>query len=266
MIGAVLLPDSGKHGDGPYPAVVSVYGGPHAQLVCENANSMQMDRVSVSLARSGIAVMKLDNRGSAHRGTAFEGFVHKRLGTVELEDQLAGLRHLAGLGLVDLDNRGRGVGVRGWSYGGYMTLMLMCKKSDIFRCGVAGAPVTSWEDYDTAYTERYHSTPQDNPEGYKASSVLTHVKGIKGGKSRPDGQLLLIHGLIDENVIFRHSARLMRALMQERIRYDTILLPSERHTPRSPDDLAYIFERSIGHLKECLLGAPKQLGEGNSGR
>lgn len=213
---------------------------------------MLRDRVSAALSRSGVAVVKVDNRGSANRGTAFEGAIHLRLGGAEVEDQLAALRFLAGKGIVDLKNKGRGVGVRGWSYGGYMTLMMMCKHPTVFRCGVAGAPVTSWNDYDSAYTERYHSTPEDNPRGYEESSVLHRVGQLRSKDGSRQSKLLLIHGLIDENVIFRHSAKLMQRLMAAKVRYDSILLPGERHTPRDPASLEYIHSRTTEHLVDCL--------------
>ncbi len=101
----------------------------------------------------------------------------------------------------------------------------MAKAPDIFKVGVAGAPVTHWDGYDTAYTERYMSTPQENPDGYREGSVMAHIDNLRG-------KLLLIHGLIDENVHFRHTARLMNALNRARKRYDVLLFPDERHTPR----------------------------------
>ena len=111
---------------------------------------------------------------------------------------------------------------------------------------MAGAPVTLWELYDTAYTERYMSTPQENPEGYKKGSVLEYASQLKG-------KLLLIHGLLDENVIFRHTARLLNALNRERKTYDLLLFPDERHMPRHESDRVFLSYRLIHYFEEHLL-------------
>jgi dipeptidyl-peptidase-4 len=193
------------------------------------------------LAQRGFLVLKADNRGSARRGLAFEGRIAGCTGDIEVRDQADAVRAVREMGLVDGDR----VGIYGWSYGGYMTLMAMCRAPEVFRVGVAGAPVTHWDAYDTHYTERYMRTPQENPEGYRESSVLSHVE-------RLSGKLLLIHGMIDENVHFRHTARLMDALERLGKRYELMVLPNERHMPRDPavlaseeGRLAEFFERNL---------------------
>jgi dipeptidyl-peptidase 4 len=128
------------------------------------------------------------------------------------------------------------VGVTGWSYGGYMALMCLAKEPDIFKVAVAGAPVTDFAGYDTAYTERYMETPATNADGYAQTSVLTHVSKIRG-------KLLLIHGMLDENVHFRHSVRLLNALIQAGKPVDTLFFPEERHMPRFLHDRVYLSER-----------------------
>jgi dipeptidyl-peptidase-4 len=173
------------------------------------------------LAAQGFLVFKLDNRGSARRGLAFEAALSRRMGTVEVEDQVAGVRWLITQGFADP----RRIGVTGWSYGGYMTLMCLLKAPDLFRAGVAGAPVTDWDGYDTHYTERYMGTPADNAAGYREGSVLTHV-------DRLQRKLLLVHGMIDDNVHFRHSARLLATLQEAGRSIDVLILPAERHMPR----------------------------------
>ena len=125
------------------------------------------------------------------------------------------------------------MGIYGWSYGGYMTLMWLAGAPEV---GVVGAPTTHWDGYDTHYTERYMGTPQSNPDGYAESSVSAHVKDIRG-------KLLILHGLIDENVHFRHTARLINALIAHRIRYELVLFPDERHLPRKMEDRVYMEER-----------------------
>ncbi len=218
------------------PLVVSVYGGPHAQRVA-NEWSLTVDLRAQYLAMRGYAVLKLDNRGSAGRGLAFEAPIDRLTGVVEVEDQRAGVRHLVDQGLVD---PGR-VGVYGWSYGGYMTLMCMLRAPDVFKVGVAGAPVTHWDGYDTGYTERYMGTPQENPDGYSESSVLAHV-------DRLEGKLLIVHGMVDENVHFRHTARLMVALASAGKEYDTLIYPEERHMPRDARGLEYQERRVLDYF------------------
>ena len=228
--GAIYRPPA-EFGSGPYPAVVSVYGGPHAQMV-DNHWSMTCAMRAQYLRGRGFLVFVLDNRGSARRGLAFEGAIKHRLGSIEVWDQVEGVRWLVEQNLADPER----VGIYGWSYGGYMTLMCLARAPDVFKVGVAGAPTTHWDGYDTHYTERYMGTPQSNPDGYADSSVSAHVKGIKG-------KLLVLHGLIDENVHFRHTARLVNALIAQRIRYELMLFPDERHMPSKMEDRVYMEER-----------------------
>ena len=190
------------------------------------------------LAQQGFLVFLLDNRGSARRGLAFEALLKHNMGDVEVQDQVDGVRWLVEQGLADPDR----VGIYGWSYGGYVTLMCLARAAKTFKVGVAGAPVTHYDGYDTGYTERYMGLPQSNPEGYEQSSVMAHVHNI-------EGHLLLIHGLIDENVHFRHTARLINALIAARKPYDLMLFPDERHSPRRLADRVYMEER----LRDCFL-------------
>ena len=229
--GALYRPPSEEFGPGPYPTVIYVYGGPSAQMVNDHWSMTCSMRVQ-SLRSRGYLVFALDNRGSKGRGLAFEGAIRHNMGDIEVRDQVDGVHWLVGQGLAD-PNR---VGVYGWSYGGYMTLMCLCRAPDVFKMGVAGAPVTHWDGYDTHYTERYMGTPDSNPDGYRVSSVMSHVQNLQGA-------LLLVHGLIDENVHFRHTARLINALIKARKPYDLHLYPDERHMPRSLEDRVYMEER-----------------------
>jgi dipeptidyl-peptidase-4 len=138
------------------------------------------------------------------------------------------------------------VGIYGWSYGGYMTLMCLAQEPDVFRAGVAGAPVTEWEGYDTHYTERYMGTPVDNPDGYRQGSVLTHAEFL----SNP---LLIVHGMIDENVHFRHTARLLDALVKAGHPPELLLFPNERHLPRRHRDLVALEARIAAFFEHHLL-------------
>ena len=137
------------------------------------------------------------------------------------------------------------VGCFGWSYGGYMTCMCLARAPEVFSVGIAGAPVTHWDGYDTHYTERYMGTPQNNPDGYRVSSVMHHAKHITG-------RLMLIHGLIDENVHFRHTARLINALIEANVDYDLLMFPCERHSPRKPQDHVYMANRIKGFFAKHL--------------
>ena len=229
LYGAIYRPPA-RFGPGPYPTIVFVYGGPHAQLVT-NSWSLTVAMRAQYLRSLGFLVFVLDNQGSARRGLQFESVIKGDMGHVEVEDQVDGVRWLAQQGLADSQR----VGIYGWSYGGYMSAMCLARAPETFKVAVAGAPVTSWDGYDTHYTERYMDTPQSNPEGYRSSSVIAHVKNLQG-------DLLLVHGLIDENVHFRHTARLINALIEARKPYDLLLFPNERHMPRKSADRVYMEE------------------------
>jgi len=137
----------------------------------------------------------------------------------------------------------------GWSYGGYMAAMCLLKAPDVFKAAVAGAPVSDWDGYDTHYTERYMETPQANPDGYQDGALMTHVEKLRG-------QLLIVHGLVDENVHFRHSARLIAALEHEGKMFDLLLLPDERHgvrpTAQNRSVRRLLEERLIRFFQENL--------------
>ncbi len=230
LYGAVYRPPQ-SFGPGPYPTLVDVYGGPHAQRVTRGWRLTCTLRAQY-LRSLGFLVFVLDNRGSARRGLAFEGAIKHDLGHLEVEDQVDGVRWLVEQGLTDPDR----VGVYGWSYGGYMAVMCLLRAADTFRVAVAGAPVSNFDGYDTHYTERYMGTPETNPQGYQSGSLMHHVDKLKG-------KLLLVHGLIDENVHFRHTARLINALIAARQPYDLLLFPDARHMPRKLADRVYMEER-----------------------
>jgi dipeptidyl-peptidase 4 len=239
LYGAIYRPPA-RFGTGPFPTIVDVYGGPTAQQV-QNGWGMTADMRAQYLAQQGFLVFTLDNPGSARRGVAFEARVWHKLGHAEVEGQVDGVRWLVAQGLTDPAR----VGVYGWSYGGYMTLMCLAQAAETFKVGVAGAPVTAWEGYDTHYTERYMGTPQSNPDGYATSSVLAHVEKITG-------RLLIVHGLIDENVHFRHTAWLLNALTAARKPYDLRVFPDERHMPRKLEDRVFMEEQIRDYFLQNL--------------
>jgi dipeptidyl-peptidase-4 len=236
--GAIYRPPEGYAA--PYPTIVSVYGGPHAQRVADSWG-MTIDLRAQYLRNQGFLIFKLDNRGSARRGLAFEAPIKHDMGNIEIQDQVDGVRYLVEKGLANPKQ----VGIYGWSYGGYMSAMALARAPETFQVGVAGASVTHWDGYDTHYTERYMGTPQSNAKGYLESSVMHHLKSMTG-------KLMLVHGLIDENVHFRHTARLIDALIKAQKDYELLLFPNERHMPRSQQDRVYMERRIARFFREHL--------------
>jgi dipeptidyl-peptidase 4 len=226
-----------------YPAVVYVYGGPHEQVV-RNAwrNGTLLDRL---VASKGILVWSMDNRGSWGRGHAFETPILKKLGTVELADQLAGIAELKKLPFVD----GGRLAIRGWSYGGFMVLTAATRSGATFSCALAGAPVAAWRLYDSIYTERYMKLPKENADGYAAASPL-ETAGTLGTK------LLILHGTSDDNVHMQNTILFADALMKARKDFDFVPLPRQPHGPRDPDARLYTDQRIVEFLERNLLNGP----------
>jgi dipeptidyl-peptidase-4 len=175
---------------------------------------------------------------------AFESSIAKRLGRLEVLDQVATVRQLTLRGIADPTR----VGIYGWSYGGYLSAMCLCRAPDVFHVAVAGAPVTSWDRYDTHYTERYMGLPSENVSGYRESAVFDHVPNMRG-------RLMIVHGLIDENVHFRHTARLINRLIGAGKDYDLLIFPDERHSPRRLRDRIYMEQRISDYFVR-YLGRP----------
>ncbi|MGJ8561257.1 MAG: DPP IV N-terminal domain-containing protein [Litorimonas sp.] len=201
-------------------SVTIVYGGPGVQRVM---NRWQRKHLARMLAHHGFVVFQLDGRGSINRGKAFEDVLYRALGRAEVVDQTLGAEWLKQQDFIDPDR----MGIYGWSYGGYMTLMML-GQTDLYASGVSGAPVTDWTLYDTAYTERYLGDPRtDNPNytagAYEDGSVFAHLEGL----TEP---VLLIHGMADDNVVFRHTVKLVDA-MQKQGRHNLRLMtyPGEKH-------------------------------------
>jgi len=233
----------------PPPCVVWVYGGPHQQYV-KDAWEMTVEPLRQYLAQSGVAVLVVDNRGMNFRGLAFEAPLAGHLGGVEIDDQVAAVNELAAAGEID----GSRVAITGASYGGFMTLMAVIRRPDVFRCGVAVAPVTDQLGYDTAYIERYLGHPDQEPEAYARSSVLPHAAAL-------NGSVLVIHGAIDENVHLRHSIRLAAAVHAAGRDLELVILPDDRHLVRSPSGLLTRDRRRVRHLLAGLgVELPAELG------
>lgn len=204
-----------------YPVIIEVYGGPGVGRRARAAWGPLADQI---YAQNGYVVFKLDNRGSPDRGHAFETALHRAMGGVEVTDQLAGVDFLRTLDFVDPDR----IGISGWSYGGYMSLMAPLLAPGVFAAAAAGAPVTDWALYDTHYTERYMGTPQDNADGYGASSVFAHLDNW----TTPT---LILHGMADDNVVFAHSTRLFNELQGRGLTFEMMTYPGQRHGIRGEE-------------------------------
>jgi dipeptidyl-peptidase 4 len=234
---ARLMKPAGFRKGRKYPAVVMVYGGPHAQSV---RNSWSGADLKQALAHAGFVVWQLDNRGSAGRGHAFESKVYRRFGEQELADQVVGVKHLVKTGLVD-PNR---VGIYGWSYGGYMTLTALLHAPDVFSVGVAGAPVTDWRNYDTIYTERYMGVPAENEEAYRKSSPVHY-----GGNL--EGDLLLIHNIEDDNVLFQNTMQMAANLQREDKPFDMMIYGQKSHGV-SGQERKHLYRKILSYFEDKL--------------
>tara|TARA_B100000949_G_scaffold14754_1_gene11402 strand:- start:1388 stop:3646 length:2259 start_codon:yes stop_codon:yes gene_type:complete len=224
-----------------YPAIVEVYGGPHVQTVDRDWESLS----DQYLARQGYIVFRLDNRGMANRGKAFEDVIYRQTGGPEVRDQLRGVDWLKSQPFVDADR----VAIQGWSYGGYMTLMTILQAPEgTFAAAASGAPVTDWSLYDTFYTERYMDTPEDNADGYDKSSVFYHLDRLDGDLP----PLLLMHGMADDNVTFDNSTRLMAAMQEKGIVFDLMTYPGQRHGIRGQALQTHLMKTRMAFLNREL--------------
>ncbi len=226
--------------DVKYPVLVMVYGGPHVQMVKDDFHPMYQPWRDL-LASRGVLVFSVDGRGSAGRGREFETGIRLQLGKVELQDQLQGIDYLRTLPMVDPDR----IGVFGWSYGGTMALNMLLRTQKVFKMGIAVAPVTDWRFYDSAYTERYMQRPEDNPEGYRAVSLI-------GEARRLSVPLLLVHGIADENVQFVHSQMMFDALVDAGAEFETIFYPGKSHRIAGGRTRPHLFTAMTRFVEEKL--------------
>jgi dipeptidyl-peptidase-4 len=216
---------------------VMVYGGPGVQSIVNAWKDVDLAEV---LAARGFVVWELDNRGSAGRGHAFETPLYRRFGKTELADQLEGVRYLLAQGFVDPAR----LGIYGWSYGGFLTLYSLLNAPDVFRAGIAGAPVTNWRNYDTIYTERYLGLPSDNPDGYRASSPVDYAAKLKA-------KLLIVHNFEDDNVLFQNTVQMTNALEEAGKLFDMVVYTGKSHGVTGPvrrqllETLTDFFEKQL---------------------
>lgn len=220
-----------------YPALIYVYGGPHAQLV-RNQFLAAAPLWMYWLAEQGYIVATVDNRGSANRGIAFEQATFRNLGSTEVEDQKALIDYLKSQTYVD----GERMAVHGWSYGGFMTINLMMAFPGTFQAGVAGGPVCDWRFYEVMYTERYMDTPDENPEGYKNADLIARVDELQD-------DLLIIHGTMDDVVVWQHSQAFVKACVDQGVQVDYFLYPGHAHNVRGRDR-AHLMTKVLDYLME----------------
>ncbi len=226
--------------DKKLPAIVYVYGGPHAQVVTNkwagNRGLMMQHWVD-----KGYVVFSVDNRGSNYRGTAFENPIYQDMGNVEVKDQVSGVKFLHTLPYIDKTR----IGIHGHSYGGYMTIMAMFKAPDYFASGVSGAPVTDWLLYDTHYTERYMGHPATSAEEYTASSVFPYASQLKG-------DLLIYHGMADDNVLFKHSTKLYKVLQDQGKLFSVMDYPGKKHSLRGKATGIHLYKTITQHFDNTI--------------
>ena len=237
---ARLVKPAGFQPGTKYPAIVEVYGGPGVQTV----RNQWYDLDAQMYAHRGYVVWQLDNRGSNGRGHAFEEPIYRELGRQEVADQRLGVEHLIAMGFVDPKR----IGITGWSYGGYMTIHSLLLAPDVFKVGVAGAPVNDWHNYDTIYTERYMGLPDQNAKGYDASSNVRNA-------SRLEGKLLIVHNIEDDNVLFQNTMQMANALEEAGKQYFLQLYPLKSHgvygSLRKP-----MYQAMAGFFDAHLKNAP----------
>lgn len=223
-----------------YPVVCYLYGGPHAQMI-QNRWMGGANLWFHYMAQAGYIVYTVDNRGSSHRGLAFEQATFRNLGTVEMQDQLAVLNVLKSQPFVD-SNR---CGVHGWSFGGFMTTSLMTRESGAFKVGVAGGPVIDWNYYEIMYTERYMDRPSENVEGYAANSLLNHADKLAG-------RLLMIHGTLDNVVLWQHSQLFVEQCVKKGVTgLDYFIYPGHEHNVVGRDR-AHLYKKVSQYFFEQL--------------
>jgi len=223
-----------------YPVFDMYYGGPHAQMV----TNAWGDYFNQYMANQGFVVFTLDNRGMARRGRQFENAIYQQLGAAEVDDQLVGIHWLKSQSWVDAKH----VGVFGWSYGGYMTTMMLAKASDELAGGVAVAPVTNWRLYDTFYTERYLGRPQDNDSGYTRSSPMAWLDGLTS-------KLYLVHGMADDNVLFLNSTELMAELQKRGTQFQFMAYPGAKHGLNLPGQRSHVYHLIENFFQQQVKGA-----------
>lgn len=222
-----------------YPVVVYLYGGPHAQMIRNSWNGGG-NLWFQYMAQNGYIVWTLDNRGSGNRGLAWEQNTFRQLGTVEMEDQMQGIKYLKSKSYVDADR----IGIHGWSFGGFMTISLMSRYPGVFKAGVAGGPVIDWSYYEVMYTERYMDTPEQNPEGYAANNLMNHIDSL-------EGDLLIVHGTSDDVVLWQHTQIYLKETVKKKKQVDYYVYPMHKHNVRGYDRI-HLMQKVTDYFDDFL--------------
>ena len=223
-----------------YPVLMHIYGGPGKQTVM-NAWDGSNYLWHQMLAQRGYIIVSVDNRGTPGRGLEFANSIYKNMGHLAVQDQLSVVNYLKDKSYVD----SKRIGVWGWSFGGYLTSLLMTKGSGNFKAGIAVAPVTNWKYYDNIYTERYLQTPQENPKGYDENSPINFAKDLQG-------KLLLVHGSADDNVHMQNSMDFVTALVKANKQFDLFIYPNKNHSIRGGNTRLHLYTMMTNYILDNL--------------
>ncbi|SEA37006.1 S9 family peptidase [Bizionia paragorgiae] len=223
-----------------YPLFMFQYSGPGSQQVANKWNSAN-DYWHQHLAQQGYVVVCVDGRGTGFKGSEFKKVTQKELGKFEVEDQIEAAKKLGALKYIDQSR----IGIWGWSYGGFMSSNALLKGNDVFKMAIAVAPVTSWRFYDSIYTERYMTTPQENASGYDDNSPINHVDKLKG-------DYLLIHGTADDNVHVQNTMRMVEALVQANKQFEWMIYPDKNHGIYGGNTRLHLYTKMTNYIKENL--------------
>ncbi len=223
-----------------YPVLMYVYGGPGSQSVTNSWG--YLDYVwNQYLCKKGYIVACVDGRGTAGRGSEFEKQIYRQMGNLETKDQIEGAKYLGSLSYVDKDR----IGIWGWSFGGYMTCMCLTKGAEVFKTGVAVAPVTDFRYYDNIYTERYMGLPSENKEGYSENAPINFANELKGN-------LLLVHGSTDDNVHYQNTMEFANALIKANKQFEMQIYPNRNHSIGGGNTRYHLFKRITDYLLKNL--------------
>lgn len=222
-----------------YPVIFYIYGGPHAQMIT-NSWVGRTELWFQHMAQNGFIGIAMDTRGSANRGMEFENVIHRQSGIPQMEDIMKGVEFVTSKDYVDTNR----IGIHGWSYGGYMTTMMLTRHNKTFKVGVAGGPVIDWKYYEVMYGERYMDTPQENPEGYSETDLKNYAGNLKG-------KLKIIHGAIDPTVVWQHSQGFVQSCIEAGTVPDLFFYPLHEHNVRGYDRV-HLIKVISEYFKENL--------------
>lgn len=223
-----------------YPLFMYQYSGPGSQSVSNNwdtGNGLWFNH----LVQKGYIVACVDGRGTGYKGADYKKVTYKNLGKYEIEDQIAAAKWFGNQSYIDKSR----IGIFGWSFGGYMASLALTKGADVFKMGIAVAPVTNWKYYDTVYTERFLLTPQENPSGYEDNSPTNFAKLLQG-------KFLLIHGTADDNVHFQNSMEFSEALIQNKKQFDFMAYPDKNHGIYGGNTRPQLYQKMTDFILENL--------------